>query len=206
MKAFSFTLNLMLWLSLAYFLSLRSVYAQSIAGQIEMATASPVKKIIVYLQPAAATSVHLQSKTYQVVQQDTRFNPLLTVISVGDKVQWINNETKEIDHNIYSLNENSRFDLGLGAKGSKLEQQFNQPGEINYYCSVHKAMEGKIVVLPSRYYQVLEQPGTFQLDNVPSGKWILNALVFHRRYAVEPVAVTLGKTSVQNLTLQLVKR
>lgn len=207
MKTFSLTFKLSLWLSLAYFLPLQPACAESVSGHIEIAAGSPVKKIIVYLQSGSTNHNGAeQSKIYQVSQQDTRFNPPLTVITAGDRVQWLNNETREIDHNIYSLSEGNRFDLGLGPKGSKLDHQFNQTGEVNYYCSVHKNMEGKIIVLPSRYYQVLEQSGDFKLDNVPAGKWTLTALVLHRRYKAEPVAITLAKTAVQNITLKLVKR
>lgn len=209
MKTLSLTLNpKLLLLVLAGFLPFQTVYPQSVSGHIETEAQSPVKKIIVYLQQPSQTdkNANQPSRIHQISQKDTRFNPALTVIAAGDKVQWVNDEAKEIDHNIYSLTEISPFDLGLGAKGSKLEHTFNQVGEINYYCSVHKSMEGKIVVLPSRYYQILEQPGDFKLEGIPEGKWQLNAVVFHRRYKAEPVKVTLDKTAVQNLTLKLVKR
>lgn len=67
-------------------------------------------------------------------------------------------------------------------------------------------MEGKIVVLPSRYYRLLEQPGDFTLDGLPEGQWVLNAIVFHRRYKAEPIELTVGKKPLQNLTLKIVKR
>lgn len=201
MKTSPVSLNLMLFL--AGWLSMTTVSAQSISGHIEIEAPNPVKKIIVYLSSNQALS---QSQSYQIIQKDTRFNPPLTVITSGDKIQWLNNEDKEIDHNIYSLSEVNRFDLGLGGKGSKLDHTFNQVGEINYYCSAHKNMEGKIVVLPSRHYQILEQPGDFKIDGVPEGHWQLNAIVFHRRYKAEPVTVTIGKAAVQNLTLKVVKR
>jgi plastocyanin len=205
MKTLSLTLNpKLLLLVLAGFLPFQAVYAQSVSGHIEIEGQSSVKKIIVYLSPDQPRQQ--QSQTYQVSQKDTRFRPPLTVITVGDKVQWVNDEAREIDHNIYSLSEISHFDLGLGAKGSKLEHTFNRLGEVNYYCSVHKSMEGKIVVLPSRYYQILEQPGDFKLEAIPEGKWLLNAVIFHRRYKVEPVSITVDKTAAQNLTLKLVKR
>ncbi len=205
MKTLRFTLNLTAsLLALAGLLPSLPVYAHSVTGHIEIEAQSPVKKIIVYLSPEQPRQQ--QSQTYQVSQKDTRFNPPLTIITVGDKVQWVNDETREIDHNIYSLSEISHFDLGLGPKGSRLEQTFSQPGEINYYCSAHKNMEGKIVVLPSRYYQLLEQAGDFKLDGIPEGKWRLNAIIFHRRYKAEPVNLTLGKSPAQNLTLKLVKR
>jgi plastocyanin len=204
MKKLRFTLNLSRsFLLLTSGLSCQLVYAQSVSGHIEIEAGAPVKRVIVYLKSDKSNP---QNQTHQISQKDTHFNPPLTIITSGDKVEWVNDEAKDIDHNIYSLNETNAFDLGLGAKGSKLDHPFNQIGEVNYYCSVHKNMEGKIVVLPSHYYQVLEQPGNFKIDGVPEGKWQLNAVVLHRRYKVEPVNVTIAKTALQNLTLKLVKR
>jgi plastocyanin len=189
-----------------YFLPLQPLFAQSISGRVEAGVGVPVKKLIVYLQAGDSVELNKQPQTHPVSQKDTRFNPPLSIITAGDSVQWLNDETKEIDHNIFSLSELSRFDLGLGAKGSKLEQTFKKTGELNYYCSVHKNMEGKIVVLPNRYYQLLEQPGDFTLDGLPEGHWVLNAIVFNRRYKAEPIKLTVGKKPLQNLTLKIVKR
>lgn len=200
MKKLVFTL---LQISLLYFGISGPLKAQSISGQIE--AEKRVKKLIVYLQPSG-TALQDAGKTHQVSQKDTRFHPNLSIISAGDKVQWLNDESKEIDHNIFSLNPLTRFDLGLGERGSKLEQKFGNTGVLNYYCSVHKEMEGKIVILPSRHYQLLDSPGAFRLDNLPEGKWIVNAIVFHRRYQAQPVEVTVGKQPLTNLTLKIVKR
>ncbi len=192
-----------LQISLLYFGFSGTLKAQSISGQIE--AGKRVKKLIVYLQLSGTASQNA-GKMHQVSQKDTRFHPNLTVIAAGDKVLWLNDESKEIDHNIFSLNPLNRFDLGLGERGSKLSQKFDNTGVLNYYCSVHKEMEGKIVVLPSRHYQLLDSPGAFKIDNLPEGKWTLNAIVFHRRYKAEPVEVTIGKQPLTNLTLKIVKR
>jgi plastocyanin len=200
MKKFSLTLLLA---CAVYFLPLQALAAQSVSGRVE--AGPPVKKLIVYLQADGANRPN-QPQTYQVSQKDTRFNPPLSIIAAGDSIQWLNDETKDIDHNIFSLGELTPFDLGLGAKGSKLEQPFNKTGELNYYCSVHKNMEGKIVVLPNRYYRLLEQPGDFTLDGLPEGNWVLNAVVFHRRYKAEPIRLTVGGKPLQNLSLKIVKR
>lgn len=181
-----------------------SLAAQSISGHIE---APPqVKQLVVYLQAESAVKPNPSQKTQVVSQKETEFHSPLTVIAAGDKVQWSNDESKEIDHNIFSLSPLASFDLGLGEKGSKLEQVFKNTGVVNYYCSVHKNMEGKIIILPNRYYQVLEQPGDFLIDNLPEGNWTLNAVVLHLRYKTEPIKLTVGQTTVNNLTLKIIKK
>ena len=194
----------LLAISLTYFLALPPLAAQSIAGHIEAPAA--VKQVIVYLEAENTSRPNQAQKIQVVAQKDTEFHGPLTVIAAGDTVQWSNDESKEIDHNIFSLSPLTSFDLGLGEKGSKLEQVFKNTGIINYYCSVHKNMEGKVIVLPNRHYQVLDRPGDFLIDNVPEGHWTLHAVVLHLRYKAEPIKLAVGKTAVNNLTLKIVKK
>jgi plastocyanin len=189
---------------LAYISASLPVAAQSVSGHVD--APAPVKQLVVYLEPEDAVKRDQAQQVHVVSQQDTEFRSPLTIITAGDKVQWSNDESKEIDHNIFSLSPLARFDLGLGEKGSKLEQAFNHTGVVNYYCSVHKNMEGKIIVLPNRYFQVLDRPSDFSIDNVPEGNWTLNAVVLHLRYKAEPVKLNLGKAPVNNLTLKIIKK
>jgi plastocyanin len=189
---------------LTYFLALSPVAAQSISGHVD--APAQVKQLVVYLQSEGSIKLNQAQKIHVVSQKETGFHSPLTVIVAGDKVQWSNDESKEIDHNIFSLSSLTSFDLGLGEKGSKLEQAFKNTGVVNYYCSVHKNMEGKIIILPNRYYQVLDQPGDFLIDNLPEGNWTLNAVVLHLRYKAEPIKLTIGKVPVKNLTLKIVKK
>jgi plastocyanin len=190
---------------LTYLSVQQPVAAQSVSGHVD--SPEQVKQLVVYLQ-AKDSSIKLnQSPKIAVVsQKDTEFHPPLTAIAVGDKVQWTNDEDKDIDHNIFSLSPLTSFDLGLGEKGSKLEQVFKNTGIVNYYCSVHKNMEGKVIILPNRYYQLLDRPGDFSIDNLPEGNWTLNAVVLHLRYKAEPVQLTVGKAPVKDLTLKIVKK
>ena len=59
-----------------------------------------------------------------------------------------NDEEREIDHNVYSLSEGNKFDIGLAPRGESDLVQFDSPGIVKFFCSVHKNMEGTIVVVP----------------------------------------------------------
>ncbi|MEE7627132.1 hypothetical protein V3O24_13245 [Methylobacter sp. Wu8] len=189
---------------LTYFSSLSPIAAQSISGHIE--APAQVKQLVVYMQAEGSGKSGQSQKTHVVSQKDTEFHSPLTVIAAGDKVQWSNDESKDIDHNIFSLSPLTSFDLGLGEKGSKLEQAFKTTGIVNYYCSVHKNMEGKIIILPDRYYQVLDRPGDFLIDNLPEGEWTLNAVVLHLRYKAESIKLSVGKDPIKNLTLKIINK
>ena len=191
-------------ISLVYCIVLTPLFAASLSGKID--APSRVKTLIIYLSPAHITIDKSELVEHHISQKNTQFSEPLLIIKSGDAIQWTNNEIKEIDHNIFSLSPLNRFDLGLGAKGSQLSQIFNKTGVLNYYCSVHKEMEGKVVILPSRYYQFLERADDFKIDNIPAGIWTVNAIVFHRRYKVEPVKITIDENNINNLNLQVIKR
>ncbi len=183
----------------------RSAYGASVSGEIKVAGGKKLKNLIVFLELVNEKTVPAVDE--KVVSQKGRiFDPRVTVIVAGGKIVFHNNEERNIDHNVYSLSRTRKFDIGLAGKDSKLTVDFPKPGIVKYYCSVHKNMEGTIVVLPSPYYAIVDEPGPFTIENVPAGEWKLNASISHHRYAVDPVDVAITDAPVENLSLHVVKK
>lgn len=128
------------------------------------------------------------------------------MVSPGDKIQFLNDEDREIDHNIYSLSKFKNFDSGLGERGSVLEVSIDNIGSGNFYCSVHRLMEGRMVSINTRYFAILEKPGNFILPNVPPGKWVVKVIVFHKRYKYIPTTISLDNSSHGKIELRVVKK
>jgi plastocyanin len=180
--------------------------AHHLNGKIEVEGGKNLKNLIIYLEPANSSKLKLEPKLHKILQKGRQFNPDLLVVSPGDKVQFLNDEDREIDHNIYSLSRLKSFDLGLGERGSTLEVAIDKNGSGNFYCSVHKLMEGRMISLNTRYFTVLEKPGNFILPNIPSGNWVVKVFVFHRRYKVIPVNIKLNASSHEDIELKVVKK
>jgi plastocyanin len=180
--------------------------AHHLNGKIEVEGGKNLKNLIIYLEPADSSKLKLKPKLHKIMQKGRQFNPDLLVVSPGDKVQFLNDEDREIDHNIYSLSRLKNFDLGLGERGSVLDVTIDKIGSGNFYCSVHKLMEGRMISLNTRYFTVLEKPGNFILPNIPSGDWVVKVFVFHRRYKVIPVNITLNASSHEDIVLKVVKK
>ncbi len=180
------------------------VFAHSLNGTVRVEGSKALKNLVVYLIPKRPGQITASNRTHDVSQKGRKFNPNLIVVYRGDSVRFLNDENREIDHNVYSLSKAATFDLGLAEKGSILKKDFDQPGRVNFYCSVHKRMEGKLVALPSPYFAVLEKPGDFILEGVPKGEWELTAVVFHRRYKPQPVAIK--SLDGGNIILEIVKK
>ena len=180
--------------------------ANHISGKIEVEGGKSLKNLIVYLEPTEPSQVKLGQMVHKVMQKGRRYNPDLIVVSPGDKIQFLNDEDREIDHNIYSLSRFKNFDLGLGERGSVLEVNIDNIGSGNFYCSVHRFMEGRMVSISTRYFAILENPGNFILPNVPAGNWIVKVIVFHKRYKSVPTTISLDDSSHGEIELQVVKK
>ena len=179
--------------------------AASVSGELTVDGGKNLKNLIVFLEPVDKSAINAVKK-YRVTQKGRIFNPAVTVVVAGSSIIFVNDEDREIDHNVYSLSRTRKFDIGLASKGSQLVVDFPKPGTVKYYCSVHKNMEGTIIVVPSQFYTLLDKPGTFILENVPEGEWKLNAAVSHRRYSASPVDVAVSGPSVDSVILQISRK
>jgi len=180
--------------------------AHHLSGKVLVDGGKNLKNLIVYLEPADSSKLKLEPKLHKIMQKGRQFNPNIIVVSPGDKIQFLNDEDREIDHNIYSLSRLKNFDLGLGERGSILEVTLDKKGYGNFYCSVHKLMEGRMISLDTRHYAILEKPGNFILPNVPPGNWVVKVFVFHKRYKSIPINITLENSSHENVELKVVKK
>lgn len=180
--------------------------AKTLMGAVQVEGDKRLKNLIVYLEPAIPGQVIAAPRKHRISQKGRTFKPALVVIHRGDTVQWLNDEDREIDHNVYSLNKVKPFDLGLHDRGAIVETTINREGRLTYFCSVHKRMEGKLVVLPSRYFTVLEGPGSFMIPDVPVGEWMLKAVIFHRRYKSEALKVSVGPQPIKGLIVKIARK
>lgn len=171
-------------------------------GTVSVEGGKKLRNLVVYLERIGAP-MKFSAKNHQIRQKGRQFQPFLTVILVGDTLQYLNDEDKEIDHNIYSLSDIANFDLGLGSKGTVLEHTFARQGNLNFFCSVHKMMEGRVIILPTRFFSILEQPGSFILTDVPPGKWKINILVLHKRFKGLPKKINIKAKGDSDISLDL---
>jgi plastocyanin len=148
------------------------------------------------LTPAAATpSVHPR-----LVQKNKTFEPHILMVPVGTEVEFPNHDP--FFHNVFSLFEGKRFDLGLYEAGSTRNVLFDKPGVSYIFCNIHAEMSAVVIAVTTPYYAVSDRKGQITLPNVPAGKYMLhvwyetaspeslNSLT--REIVVGPQATTLG--------------
>lgn len=129
---------------------------------------SDASNVVVYLEGIAA-DVQPLSTTPQVHQRDQQFAPDLTVVTRGSTIAFPNDD--KIFHNVFSVSEPARFDLGLYKSGESKSVQFDRPGVVDVYCNIHPQMAAKIKVLDTPYYALTANNGSFFIPNVPPGTY-----------------------------------
>ena len=114
---------------------------------------------------------------YQLVQQGKRFRPHILVVPVGAVVEFPNHDP--FFHNVFSLFDGKRFDLGLYEAGSTKVVNFNSPGVSYIFCNIHPEMSAIVVAMKTPYYAVSGAQGEFAIKGVPPGRYEMN--VWHER-------------------------
>lgn len=135
----------------------------------------------------------------RIRQRDTQFDPALTVITVGTTVEFPNDD--KIFHNVFSLSEAGKFDLGLYKSGTAKSVTFRRPGVVDLYCNIHPQMVAKIKVLENDYWALTRADGSFTIEHVPPGSHPITAWQPNGDATDGQVTVSPGGTVTIRLTL-----
>ncbi len=109
--------------------------------------------------------------TYRMVQKNKQFVPHLMVVPVGSVVEFPNEDP--FFHNVFSLYNGKRFDLGLYETGSARGVRFDREGVSYIFCNIHPEMGAVILALSTPYYAT-SHDGNIAIPNVPPGRYTLN--------------------------------
>jgi plastocyanin len=129
--------------------------------------------ILVWLVPASGASrmAFQQNQKPRLDQRNKSFEPHVLVVPVGSVVAFPNHDP--FFHNVFSLFEGKRFDLGLYEAGSTRDVHFDRPGISYIFCNIHPEMSAVVVALDAPYYGISDARGQVVIANVPSGKYTL---------------------------------
>lgn len=109
---------------------------------------------------------------YQMVQQNKQFVPTLLVVPVGTVVDFPNKDPWF--HNVFSLYQGKRFDLGLYQAGSVHSVRFDKPGASYIFCNIHPQMSAVVLAIDSDHYGISDAAGRVSLGDVPPGRYRLH--------------------------------
>jgi plastocyanin len=122
---------------------------------------------VVWIPGAKPVGPHAAAKP-QLASQNKRFTPRVLAVPVGTTVDFPNLD--RIHHNVFSLSEKAKFDLGLYKNGASKPWKFEQPGVVRIFCNIHPQMAAFVMVVDGEVYATAGPDGVAVLTNVPPGK------------------------------------
>ncbi len=137
--------------------------------------AEDVGQAVVWLEGASAPVV--TRGTAQMVTEGKQFVPRILVLAAGSTLTFPNNDP--FNHNVFSLSEEGPFDLGLYGRGEAKGTTLNHPGIVRVYCNVHSTMSALVVVRDNTLWAQPGGDGSFRIEGVPPGRYVLHA--WHER-------------------------
>jgi plastocyanin len=160
-----------------------------------------LSNIVIWLTPlvpatgavSAAPSGH---SAPQIAQINKSFDPHVLVVQVGTAVQFPNKDP--FLHNVFSLFDGKRFDLGFYEAGSSKIVHFDRAGVSFLFCNIHPEMSGAVIAVDTPYFGMSDRNGRVTIQNVPDGRYQLN--VWYERSLPEDLKAAGRTVSISDAT------
>jgi hemoglobin len=150
---------------------------------------------LVMLWPKDGKAPRRTPKFRVIEQRNKMFAPHLIAVPVGSTVAFPNFDS--IYHNVFSLSQPQRFDLGMYKGGDMREMKFAKPGIIRLGCNIHANMSAYLVVVDAPHYAVAEQDGGFTFHSLKPGRYKVQAW---SEQSAEPVVTEITLKAGDNET------
>jgi plastocyanin len=177
------------------------------SGVQTASTAAPMKDasgVVVWLSPADAASRRAAAAqparpAPKLVQRNKAFEPHLVVVQAGSTIQFPNDDP--FFHNVFSLFEGKRFDLGLYEAGTAKSVRFDRVGISFLFCNIHPEMSAVVVAVDTPFYAVSDRAGQVAIPAVPDGHYLMQ--VWYERGVQEDLKALARAVSITDSSRSL---
>jgi len=142
-----------------------------------LAPVKPLPPAAIWLTPQHSSRLARppNNRTYTLVQRNKQFSPHLLIVPVGSVVHFPNEDP--FFHNVFSLFDGRRFDLGLYEAGSTRDVTFGREGISYIFCNIHPEMSAVVIALATPFYATEQTQGRFHIQGVPADDYTLHVWV-----------------------------
>ncbi len=110
--------------------------------------------------------------TFTLDQKKCRYEPHITVMSKGSELEILSSDP--INHNIHTYSfDNDPINI-MFTPGQDHIQEFEEPEPVKVECDLHGWMKAWVFVTPNNFYSLSQAGGSFEIPDVPKGKYTLN--------------------------------
>lgn len=139
-------------------------------------------------------------KAFHMDQKTCRFEPHVSVVTVGSSVEFLNSD--KVSHNVHTYpKKNEPMNKTIPA-GGKEAQKAELADQIEVKCDIHPWMNAWLVVTDTPHFAVTRPDGSFAVEGVPPGKHKVE--IWHEKLGRGTGEVTVkedGTADALNLTM-----
>jgi plastocyanin len=135
-----------------------------------------------------------KQKPPRLIQRNKTFDPHVLIVLVGTAVEFPNKDP--FFHNIFSLYDGKRFDLGLYEAGSTRSVVFDRPGVSYLFCNIHAEMSAVVIAVETPYFGLSDRSGHVVISDVPAGRYRIN--VWYERSVPEALNALTRTVTISN--------
>jgi plastocyanin len=173
-------------------------HAGDVKGKVSAAGLKSAENIAVYIDAVPGKKFDVPVTHAVVDQRNSVFIPHVLVILRGTTVDFLNSD--QVAHNVYwpSINGDKRLhhSLTIVSPGQKKPFQFDNLGTAQLLCNLHPEMGGYIVIVPTPYFALTANDGTFAIKDVPPGTYTLKTWSEDGKPTTQTITAADATTSV----------
>jgi plastocyanin len=145
----------------------------------------------VYLKSGVSGTFDPPAEAVVLDQQGCTYHPHVFGLQVGQPLEVVNSD--ETLHNIHAMpTKNKEFNIGQPVKGLKTQRTFEVAEVmVPFKCDVHKWMNAYAGVLEHPFFAVSGTDGTFTIEGVPPGNYVVE--VWHEQLGTKEMNVTVAE-------------
>ena len=144
------------------------------AGDLLLSPTNGIYNAVVWLQnPPNGAKWDANLPAVKMDQKVCAFIPRVVVVPVGGNVEFLNSD--RLLHNVRGGGKDNPAFNRAQPHARIITIAFKKPEVIRVECDLHSWMRGWVVVAEHPFYAVTNEQGEFILDNVPPGKYALQA-------------------------------
>jgi plastocyanin len=173
------------------------------AGDLVLSSANGIRNVVVSLHGVPADSkAPTRIAPPKMDQKQCVFVPRVVIVPVGGTVEFLNSD--RLLHNVRgSGKENPPFNRAQ-PHARTIAIGFKSPEVLRVDCDLHSWMRGWIVVAEHPFYAVTNEEGEFVFENIPPGKYKLQA--WQEVLGRANQEVTVAGEGTQTITVRMEKK
>ena len=133
-----------------------SVQAADVTLLVSDATGKPVTDAVVAFYDGKSPAVN-PNAAGRIVQKNKLFNPKVTVVQTGSKINFPNEDS--VRHHVYSFSPAKKFELKLYSGIPTDPILFDQAGVVTLGCNIHDSMVRYIYIVDTPFFAKTDDKG-----------------------------------------------